>query len=115
MVRNIFGSIGISVASAMVIERTQVHQSYLAQWASPFHQPFNELIAHYERTLMTMGYAVSAVHDEAVRRVYQLYRAQAEVFAYSDVFLFTAVVAFAVVPFCLILSSAKGGGRAAMD
>ena len=43
------------------------------------------------------------------------YRAQAEVLAYSDVFLFTAVVAFAVVPFCLILSSAKGGGRAAMD
>jgi DHA2 family multidrug resistance protein len=115
MIRNIFGSIGISVASAMVIERTQVHQSYLAQWASPFHQPFNELIARYERTLMTMGYDVSTVHDVAVRRVYQLYRAQAEVLAYSDVFLFTAVVAFAVVPFCFILSSAKGGGRAAMD
>ncbi|TPV98105.1 MAG: Multidrug export protein EmrB [Beijerinckiaceae bacterium] len=115
MVRNIFGSIGISVASAMVIERTQVHQSYLAQWASPFHQPFNELIARYERTLMTMGYDVSTVHDVAVGRVYQLYRAQAEVLAYSDVFLFTAVVALAVVPFCFILSSAKGGGRAAMD
>ena len=50
MFRNVFGSIGISLASAMIIERTQVHQSYLAQWASPFHQPFNELIARYEKT-----------------------------------------------------------------
>ena len=55
--RNIFGSIGVSVATAMITERTQIHQSYLARWASPFHQPFNELIAHSERTLTAMGRA----------------------------------------------------------
>ena len=55
--RNIFGSIGVSVATAMITERTQVHQSYLARWASPFHQPFNELIARSERTLTAMGRA----------------------------------------------------------
>jgi MFS transporter, DHA2 family, multidrug resistance protein len=42
--RNVFGSIGVSVATAMITERTQIHQSYLARWASPFHQPFNEFI-----------------------------------------------------------------------
>jgi DHA2 family multidrug resistance protein len=113
MFRNVFGSIGISLASAMIIERSQVHQSYLAQWASPFHQPFNELIARYEKTLKAMGYAVDAAHDAAVGRVYQVFRAQAEVLGYSDVFLFTAVVAFAVVPFCFFLSGTKGGSRGA--
>jgi len=113
MFRNVFGSIGISLASAMVIERTQVHQSYLAQWATPFHQPFNELIARYERALTAMGYAAGAVHDVAVGRVYQLYRTQASVLGYSDVFIYTAIVAFAVVPLCFFLSGVKGGGRGA--
>ena len=113
MFRNVFGSIGISLASAMIIERTQVHQSYLAQWASPFHQPFNELIARYEKTLMAMGYAARAAHDAAVGKVYQLYRTQAEVLGYSDVFRYTAIVAFAVVPVCFFLSGTKGGSRGA--
>ncbi|HUI20643.1 MAG TPA: DHA2 family efflux MFS transporter permease subunit [Methylocella sp.] len=111
MFRNVFGSVGISLASAMIIERTQINQSYLAQWASPFHQPFNELIAAYQRTLLAMGQAASAAHDVAMGRVYQVYLAQAEVLAYSDVFFFTALVAFAVVPFCFFLSDVKGSGR----
>ena len=107
--RNIFGSIGVSVATAMITERTQIHQSYLARWASPFHQPFNELIAHSERTLTAMGRAMSAVHVTAVGNAYQAFRVQAAVLAYSDVFLLAGVVAFAVVPFCFLLSGKKGG------
>ncbi len=112
MFRNVGGSIGISVATAMITERTQIHQSYLARWASPFHQPFNELIARSERTLMAMGRAASAVHDVAVGNVYQVFRVQAAVLAYSDVYLLAALVAFAVVPFCFFLSGKKGGAGA---
>ncbi|MGH6834915.1 MAG: DHA2 family efflux MFS transporter permease subunit [Methylocella sp.] len=113
MLRNVGGSIGISVATAMVTERTQVHQSYLARWASPFHQPFNELIAHSEHTLTAMGRAGSAVHNMAVGQAYQAFRTQAAVLAYSDVFLLAGVVAFAVVPVCFFLSPKKGGAGAA--
>ena|ERR1700730_10679063 len=102
-----------SIRSNLV--KTQVHQSYLAQWATPFHQPFNELIAVYQRALIAMGHAASAAHDIAVGRVYQAYRTQAEVLGYSDVFLYAATVAFAVVPLCFVLSGLKGGGSAAMD
>jgi DHA2 family multidrug resistance protein len=112
MFRNVFGSIGISVATAMITERTQIHQSYLARWASPFHQPFNELIARSERTLTAMGRAPGAVHDIAVGNAYQVFRVQAAVLAYSDVYLFAAVVAFAVIPFCFFLSGKKGGAGA---
>ncbi len=109
MFRNVFGSIGISVSTAMITERTQIHQSYLARWGSPFHQPFNELIARSERTLTAMGRAASAVHDMAVGNAYQAFRVQAAVLAYSDVFLLAAVVAFSVVPLCFFLSGKKGG------
>jgi MFS transporter, DHA2 family, multidrug resistance protein len=109
MFRNVGGSIGISVSTAMITEETQVHQSYLARWASPFHQPFNELIARSERTLTAMGRAASAVHDTAVGNAYQVFRVQAAMLAYSDVYLLAALVAFAVVPFCFFLSGKKGG------
>jgi MFS transporter, DHA2 family, multidrug resistance protein len=112
MLRNIGGSIGVAVADAMITERTQIHQSYLARWASPFHQPFNELIARSERTLTAMGRTASAVHDLAIGNAYQAFRVQAAVLAYSDIYLLAGVVAFAVVPFCFFLSGTKGGGGA---
>lgn len=109
MFRNVGGSIGISVATAIIAERTQIHQTYLARWASPFHQPFNELIARSERTLTAMGCASGAVHDIAVGNAYQVFRVQSAELAYSDVYLMVAVVAFAVIPFCFFLPGKKGG------
>ena len=38
-----------------VTERSQVHQSYLAQWTSPLNQPYQALVAQYEQTLRAMG------------------------------------------------------------
>jgi MFS transporter, DHA2 family, multidrug resistance protein len=110
MLRNVFGSIGISVSTALITERSQVHQSYLSQWASAFHQPFNQLIARYQRSLVATGHVVSSAHDIAVGKAYQVFQSQAAILAYSDVFLYAAIVAFAVVPFCFLLSGMKGGG-----
>ncbi len=113
MLRNVFGSVGIALASATIIQRTQVHQSYLAQWATPLHQPFNELVAAYQRALIAMGHAASAAHELALGHVYQVYQRQAEILAYSDVFYYVSLVAFAVVPLCFLLSNVKGSGGAA--
>jgi DHA2 family multidrug resistance protein len=112
MFRNVFGSIGISLATAQITQRSQVHQAYLSQWASPFYQPFQTLIATYEQALRALGRAGAAAHDIAVGRVYQAYRLQATVLAYSDVFYYCAIVAFLMVPFCFLISPKTGGGRA---
>jgi DHA2 family multidrug resistance protein len=112
MFRNVFGSIGISLSTAEITQRSQIHQTYLSQWASPFHQPYQALIASYEQTLRAMGRAGGAVHDVAVGRIYQIFRIQATVLAYSDVFYYCAIVAFIMVPFCFLLSPKTGGGGA---
>jgi len=111
MFRNIFGSIGISLSTAAVTTQGQVHQAYLSRWASPFHQPFDTLVANTERTLRSMGVAAANVHDVALGRVYQMFRVQVQVLAYSDVFLYCSYLAFFTVPFCLLISARKGGGR----
>ena len=108
MFRNVFGSIGISLGTALVVQRSQVHQSYLSQYATPFYQPYNALVASYERTLIAMGHAAQYAHDAAVGKVYQMFQAQVAILAYSDVFLFFGIAAFCVVPLCFLAS----GGRA---
>ena len=107
MFRNVFGSIGISAATSLLTQRSQIRQSYLSEWASPFHQPFNDLVANYERTLAATGHAANSLQGVAVAKVYQMFRVQVSVMAYSDVFLVFSAVAFAVVPFCFMLSGKK--------
>jgi len=111
MFRNVFGSIGISLATAGITQRSQVHQEYLSQWATPLHQPFNQLVATYEKALRAMGHVGATVHDMAVGRVYLEFRSQVAVLAYADVFYYCAIVAFLVVPFCFLLSSKVGGAQ----
>lgn len=110
MFRNVFGSIGISLSTAQIVQRSQVHQTYLSQWASPFHQPYETLIATYEQSLRSMGRAGAAVHSVAVGQVYAAFRAQVSILAYADVFYYCSIVAFIVVPFCFLLSPKIGGG-----
>lgn len=110
MFRNVAGSIGISLATATITERTQVHQGYLAHWVEPFNQPFQTLIATYEQTLRSMGYAGVAVRDVAIGRIYQVYLMQAQVLAFADIFMYLTFVAAAMIPLSLLVSADSTGG-----
>jgi MFS transporter, DHA2 family, multidrug resistance protein len=110
MFRNVAGSIGISLSTAAIQQRMQTHEAYLSRWASPLHQPFEQLIATYQAALRAMGHAAGTAHDMAVGQVLQVFRMQAAVLAYSDVFFYCSLVAFAMVPFCFLLSATKSGG-----
>ncbi len=110
MFRNVAGSIGIALSTAAIQQRIQTHEAYLSRWASPFHQPFAELINRYQSALQSMGHVAAAAHDLAVMKILQVFRMQATVLAYSDVFFYCSVVAFAMVPFCFLLSATKSGG-----
>ncbi len=43
----------------------------------------------------------------ALGGVYQTIRTQTAIMAYSDVFIYCAILAFAVVPFCFLMTSKK--------
>ena len=112
MFRNVGGAVGISVATALVTERRQADQAHLSKFMTPLNQGYNELIQKSEATLRTLGRAAGSVHDEAVSHTYQTYMHQSAVLAYNNVFQYSAVVAFLVVPLCFFISkkTAQGGG-----
>ena len=80
MVRNVAGSVGISAATAMVAQQSQVRMAHLSTWMTPLNPPFAELLAR-----------------------------QAGVMAYGDVFLVFAALSFLVVPLGLLFSPSTGG------
>jgi DHA2 family multidrug resistance protein len=109
MFRNVFGSIGISTSTALITQYTQIHESYLSQWMTPLNQPYNTLVQQYRATLLSMGHAASTTQATATGLIYQTFRTQASILAYSQVFELCAVAAFCIVPLALMFSNYKPG------
>ncbi len=107
LVRNLFGSIGISVSTALVTMRTQVHSAYLSQYDTPLHASFLTLQAQYLRAIEALGYNAGAAQRIAAGRLYQVFRTQVSVLAYTDVFRLCAVLAFVAVPLAFLFSATK--------
>jgi DHA2 family multidrug resistance protein len=107
MLRNVAGSIGISVATALVVQRTQAHQAYLAEHLTPFDQPYNNLLAKNTQTLVDMGHSAASAHAAAQGLINQTLTTQAAILAYTDVFAYVAIAAFCVVPVALLFKSTK--------
>lgn len=110
MFRNVFGSIGIALSTSAVTQRTQAHQVFLTERATPLNQPYQDMVTTYQHALMAMGNTAEAAKNMAVGRIYQIIRTQAAIMAYSDVFIYCAIVAFAVVPFTFLMTSKKSTG-----
>ena len=112
MLRNIAGSIGISLATAAVTERTQARQAYLSGHLNPFNPAFNDYLAQTQHTLLGMGRSAGEAGGQAMGRALQTLNQQAAILAYSDVFAYCAIGAFCVVPLVFLFDARTSKGAA---
>lgn len=110
MVRNFFGSLSISGATALITERRQAHQSDMVHWMTPYHQPYNDYLAQGRQAAMNGNHAAQA---DAIARhhLFVDFTQQVAMLAYNEAFMIFGIAAFCVVPFCFLLSPLKSGGR----
>ena len=116
MSRNYFGSIAISGATAIVQDRTQVHQAHLSIHTSMLDLGYVSTMQRVQGDLLAQGRAAATTAEAATGWLYQQLHTQAAVLAYSDVFLATAILSFLIVPICLLAgrkSAAQGGAAPA--
>lgn len=109
MSRNIFGGIGISVSTAIVAERSQVHQTYLAGHLTAASPGYEMLLHQITQTLASNGVALAKAAAAAPNQIFQLLHTQETVLAYIDVFWYTGLLALVMVPTALLMSSGKPG------
>jgi DHA2 family multidrug resistance protein len=113
MFRNVAGSIGISAATALVTTRTQVRMAHLVTHLTPLDQPYVDTVQRNAQTLMSMGRDAATAQSTAVGMMFTTLKQQASILAYSDVFLYCAVLAFCIVPLAFLFSGTKSGSGAA--
>ena len=105
MCRNVIGSIGISTATSLVTQRTQIREAHLATWMTPLHRPFALLLQKTQATLLSQGHAIGSLRQTAQGVLYQNFLKQSSVMAYSDVFRIFALVAFGLVPLTFLFTN----------
>lgn len=111
MFRNVAGSIGISVSTALVRERAQARMAHLSSHMSPFAPNFNDALHRRAATLSTLNGEPSAqALQTANGMLYQTFVEQATILAYIDVFAMLTVFCAACVPIMFFFSSAKAAG-----
>ena len=108
MFRNVFGSIGISLSTANITERTQVRQAYLVDHLTPYDQGYNLLVAHNNDQITAAG---AQAGQTATGMIYQQLQSQASVLAYADLFMLCAIIAFCCAPLALLFTGIKGAPR----
>ena len=110
MFRNIAGSIGISLSTALITTRSQVRMAYLGEHQTPYSQPYLDTVASTARTLQASGVPRDLAQQGAVGHLYQQLIAQSQLLSYTDVFAICAFLAFLAIPFTFLFSKSKAGG-----
>jgi len=112
MFRNVAGSIGISVSTALVRERAQARMAHLASHMTPLSQNFTDALNTRAATLASLaGQPPTQALKTANGMLYQTFISQATILAYVDVFAMLAVLCALCVPLMFFFSPVKAAGR----
>jgi DHA2 family multidrug resistance protein len=101
--RNLGGSIGISAANVVLAQRTQFHQSRLAENTIPSSPAFQSTLSQITKYFMAHGASAGDANGQAMGVIGQMVRTQATILAYIDVFHVCAIVAALMIPLVLIM------------
>lgn len=113
MFRNVAGSIGISLSTAMIRERTQARMAHLSVHMSPLSQNYNDTLQQNAHAITALnGAPMAQALQSATGRMYETFVQQSTILAYVDVFAILAIFCFACAPMTLLFSPAKASGGA---
>jgi DHA2 family multidrug resistance protein len=108
-VRNIGGSILISLTNALVTERAQWHQSVLSKNTTLAGSNYQQQIDSLRNTLDVTAGKANSLHL-AQGQLYQQLLAQTQALAYVDVYYVLAFAAVLMVPLSFLLDRNQPGG-----
>jgi MFS transporter, DHA2 family, multidrug resistance protein len=111
--RNLGGSIGVSLSTALLVQREQFHQSRLVESIYPssiqFQNTFKQLISYFA----AQGASAVDAQYKSIAWVGQQVAHQAILLSYIDVFWALGALAMSMIPIVLILLRADEGPVAA--
>jgi DHA2 family multidrug resistance protein len=103
MMRNLGGSVGISILDTYIARREQANQLTLIRHVTPYSLQTNQVLQQLQQALIAAhGSAVGALH-QAQAELYAIVQQQAAVLSYLDAFWLVGAVLVAMIPLTLLL------------
>jgi MFS transporter, DHA2 family, multidrug resistance protein len=110
LMRNIGGSIGISVVNTLVVRHEQLHRNELVHNVAPGRVSFFDQLHGMQQFLHAGGASISQALKQAYGLVNATVNAQARLWSYVDDFRYMAIVCFACMPIVMMLKKTVGKG-----
>jgi DHA2 family multidrug resistance protein len=110
LLRNIGGSVGISIVNTIVARHEQVHRAYMVHWIDPTRPTYQQQIKGVETLLNQStgpsGATLSTQSDRALGVINGVVNQQARLWSYVDDFRYLAFACFLCVPIVFLLKKA---------
>jgi MFS transporter, DHA2 family, multidrug resistance protein len=106
LMRNIGGSVGISVVNTLVVRHEQLHRTELVHNVTP-GRAFDQLHG-MQQFLHVQGASISDALKQAYGLINATVNAQARLWSYVDDFRYMAIVCFACMPIVMMLKKTAG-------
>jgi DHA2 family multidrug resistance protein len=106
LMRNVGGSVGISLVTTFATRRAQVHQTHLVANLTPYDTTYQSSVQTMTTTFAAQGDAVTA-QQQAVGSIYHTLLTQANLLAYLDNFRLLAGVCLACLVGAFLLKNVK--------
>jgi DHA2 family multidrug resistance protein len=97
LLRNLGGSFGVALSTTVLARRTQLHQTFLAEQATPYNPGFQLYINQIQQWLH-LHQPSHAGASAALGEIYQQVLRQAHMLAFNDTFWLLALATSALVP-----------------
>lgn len=107
LVRNIGGSIGIAVVTALLVRRAQVHQNFLGAQLTPDTPMVGQTVQGIAGHLIQSGAAPANAQHQALGAIYQLLQQQASLLAYIDNFRLLGYLSLICIPIVLLFQGVR--------
>jgi MFS transporter, DHA2 family, multidrug resistance protein len=113
MMRNLGGSIGIALLSALLTSREQLHSNRLGEAISLYNPLTQERLAALTQKFTLAGSDAYTAGQQAIVALDGVVRREANLMAFNDCFRVLAVVLFLAIGVALLCRPAKGGASGA--
>ena len=107
LTRNMGGSIGISVVTALQDRFAQVHQNVLSSHLTPLDPGYTSRLEHLQTALQAAGSSSAQATAQAQGMVYHELVRQSSMLAYIDVFRLLSWMCIGLIPLMFLLKRAK--------
>jgi len=111
LLRNLGGSFGVAFSATLLVQRSQLHQSFLVENVTPFSPQFRI----YMQQLVDLLPGQFASPADSTKMLASLYREvlrQANMLAFNDIFWIFAWFTGLLIPLTLLMRRPRGGGAA---